>query len=89
MTESYILTLAQEALTLTLMLAGPALGVSLLVGSTISLVQAATQVNEATLTFVPKVIGVGLVIFLLGAWMAQQMLVFTATLFMALPDLAR
>jgi flagellar biosynthetic protein FliQ len=89
MTESYILTLAQEALTLTLLMAGPALGVSLLVGSVISLLQAATQVNEATLTFVPKVIGVGLVIFLLGAWMAQQMLTFTSALFRALPELAR
>lgn len=89
MTESYILTLAQNALMLVLLLAGPALGVSLIVGSTISLVQAATQVNEATLTFVPKVIGVGLVIFLLGSWMAQQLLTFTATLFMALPTLAR
>ena len=55
MTESYVLTLAQNALQLVLMLAGPALLVSLVVGSAISLLQAATSVNEATLTFVPKI----------------------------------
>lgn len=87
MTESYVLTLAQNALQLVLMLAGPALLVSLVVGSAISLVQAATSVNEATLTFVPKIVGVGLVIFFLGAWMAQQMLAFMSGLFTSLPDL--
>ncbi len=87
MTESYVLTLAQNALQLVLMLAGPALLVSLVVGSAISLVQAATSVNEATLTFVPKIVGVGLVIFFLGSWMAQQMLTFMSGLFNSLPDL--
>jgi len=87
MTESYVLTLAQNALQLVLMLAGPALLVSLVVGSAISLLQAATSVNEATLTFVPKIVGVGLVVFFLGAWMAQQMLTFMNGLFTSLPDL--
>ena len=64
-----------------------ALLVSLVVGSAISLVQAATSVNEATLTFVPKIVGVGLVIFFLGSWMAQQMLTFMSGLFNSLPEL--
>jgi flagellar biosynthetic protein FliQ len=87
MTESYILTFAQSALTVTLTLAAPVLLVSLLIGSVISLFQAATQINEVTLNFVPKLIGVSLVILLLGSWMAQQMLAFTANVFMSLPTL--
>jgi flagellar biosynthetic protein FliQ len=89
MTESYVLTFAQEALTVTLMLAAPVLVVSLIVGSLVSLFQVATQVNEVTLTFVPKVIGVGAVLIVLGSWMVQQLLAFTANVFMSLPDLPR
>lgn len=89
MTESYVLTFAQEALTVTLMLAAPVLVVSLIVGSLVSLFQAATQVNEVTLTFVPKVLGVGVVLVVLGSWMVQQLLAFTANVFMSLPNLPR
>jgi flagellar biosynthetic protein FliQ len=89
MTESYILTFAQNALTVTLTLAAPALIVSLVIGSAVSLFQAATQINEATLTFVPKLIGVCLVILGLGSWMAQQLLAFTANVLMSLPTLPR
>jgi flagellar biosynthetic protein FliQ len=89
MTESYVLAFAQEALTVTLMLAAPVLIVSLIVGSLVSLFQAATQVNEVTLTFVPKVIGVSLVLIMLGSWMVQQLLAFTANVFLSLPDLPR
>jgi flagellar biosynthetic protein FliQ len=63
--------------------------VSLIVGSLVSLFQAATQVNEVTLTFVPKVIGVSLVLIMLGSWMVQQLLAFTANVFLSLPDLPR
>jgi flagellar biosynthetic protein FliQ len=87
MTEAYVLTLAQNAIFITLMLAGPILIVSLLVGSLVSIVQAATQVNEVTLSFVPKVIGIIAVIVLLGSWMLQQITVFTTTLINNLPNL--
>lgn len=87
MTEAYVLSLAQQAITITLMLAGPILLVSLLIGSLISLVQAATQINEVTLTFIPKMIGIILVLVILGSWMLQQILVFTSTLFNSLPNL--
>ena len=89
MTESFILTFAQNALTVTLTLAAPVLLVSLVIGSAISLFQAATQINEVTLNFVPKLIGVSLVLLLLGSWMAQQLLAFTANVFMSLPTLPR
>ncbi|MBI3762803.1 MAG: flagellar biosynthesis protein FliQ [Chloroflexi bacterium] len=89
MTEAYVLTLAQNALLITLLLAAPVLLASLIVGSLISLFQAATQINEVTLTFIPKILGVSLVLALLGSWMAQQMLAFTATVFSSLPGLPR
>jgi flagellar biosynthesis protein FliQ len=87
MTEAYVLSLAQQTITLVLILAGPVLLTSLLVGSLISLVQAATQINEVTMTFIPKLIGIILVILVLGSWMLQQVLVFTSTLFNSLPNL--
>ncbi|MBI4927735.1 MAG: flagellar biosynthesis protein FliQ [Anaerolineae bacterium] len=89
MTESYVLALAQEAVKITLLLAGPALLVSLVIGSLISLVQAATSINEATMTFVPKIVAIVMILLLLGSWMLQQMLVFTANLFNELPGLVR
>ena len=61
--------------------------ISLVVGSLISLVQAATQINEVTMTFIPKMIGIVLVLLLLGSWMLQQILVFTTNLFNSLPSL--
>lgn len=87
MTEAFVMTLAQKAITMALILAGPVMLVSLLVGSLISLVQAATQINEPTLSFVPKMIGIILVLVVLGSWMLQQILVFTAELFNSLPGL--
>lgn len=87
MTEAYVLSLAQNAIMMMVVLAGPVLIVSLIIGSLISLVQAATQINEVTMTFVPKIIGIGLVLVLLGSWMLQQMLIFTSNLFNSLPAL--
>jgi len=87
LTETFVMTLAQKAITMALILAGPVMLVSLLVGSLISLVQAATQINEPTLSFVPKMIGIILVLVILGSWMLQQIMVFTAELFNSLPGL--
>jgi flagellar biosynthetic protein FliQ len=89
MTESYVLTFAQDALTITLILAAPILITSLLVGSLISLFQAATQINEVTLTFVPKILLSGLVLALMGSWMAQKLLAFTANVFTSLASMPR
>jgi len=87
MTETYVLTLGQNAIILALTLAGPILLISLLIGSLVSLVQAATQINESTLIFIPKMIGIILVLLLLGSWMLQQSITFTHALFISLPDL--
>jgi flagellar biosynthetic protein FliQ len=89
MTEAYVISLAQSALVLALMMAAPMLLTSLVIGILISLFQAATSINEATLTFIPKIVGVSLVLALLGSWMAQQILSFTTNLFNSLPTLPR
>jgi flagellar biosynthetic protein FliQ len=89
MTEAYLLSLAQNAMTITLILAGPVLAVSLIIGIIVSLIQAATQINEATLTFVPKVIGIGAILLLLGSWMLQQIVSFTTNLYNTLPNLVK
>jgi flagellar biosynthetic protein FliQ len=87
MTEAYVLTLGQNAITVALVLAGPILLISLVIGSLVSLVQAATQINESTLIFIPKMIGIILVLLLLGSWMLQQAITFTHNLFTSLPGL--
>ncbi len=87
MSEAYVLTLGQNSIMIILMLAGPILLISLVIGSLVSLVQAATQINEVTMTFIPKMIGIILVLLILGSWMLQQILVFTSNLFNSLPSL--
>jgi flagellar biosynthetic protein FliQ len=87
LSEAYVLTLAQDAIFIALMLAGPVLLASLLIGSLISIVQAATQINEVTLTFVPKMVGIILILIILGSWMLQKIVAFTAAIFNNLPNL--
>ncbi len=87
MSETFVLSLAQNALMIALILAGPVLIISLIIGSLVSLIQVATQINEVTLAFIPKIIGIALVFLLLGAWMLQQLVQFTVNLFQSLPNL--
>lgn len=89
MTETYLLGFAQNALLVTISLGLPVLGVSLVIGIIISMFQAATQINEVTLTFIPKIAAVIVVLMIMGSWMAQQLLSFTANVFMSLPNLPR
>ena len=73
MSESDIIDILREAFMTALKLAAPLLAVSLGVGLIISLIQAATQIHEQTLTFVPKLIVVGLLLILLAPWMMTVM----------------
>lgn len=81
MTEGTVLHLAREAISLTLLLAGPLLMASLIVGLLISIFQAATQIQEQTLTFVPKLVAVLLTMLFLGGWMMNTMVSYTTNLF--------
>ena len=69
MDASSVGTLLQQGLQATFLISAPMLGIGLLVGVLVSVVQAATQINEVTLVFIPKMLGVGVVMWLLGPWM--------------------
>lgn len=81
MNEAVVMGLAKEALTVSLLVGAPILGVSLVIGIVVSVIQAVTQVNEMTLTFVPKLVGVFVAMILFGPWMMQTLLGFSAGLF--------
>jgi flagellar biosynthetic protein FliQ len=89
MTEAFVMTIGRDTMMMVLILGAPMLGISLLVGLIISLFQAVTQINEMTLTFVPKLVGLALVLLTLGPWMLEQVIGFTARLFEMLPYMVR
>ncbi|MGB9803813.1 flagellar biosynthesis protein FliQ [Desulfofundulus sp.] len=87
MTDTFVTQIAREALMTTLILSLPTLAVSLLVGLVISILQATTQVQEQSLTFVPKIIAVFLTLAITAPWMIRLMTTFTMQLFNRLPTL--
>ena len=87
MTDAAVIEIAVQAIMISAKLAAPILVVSLAIGLGISIMQSVTQIQEVTLTFVPKLVGVGLVILLAGHWMLREMIAFTNTLFTELPSL--
>jgi flagellar biosynthetic protein FliQ len=87
MSDTVIIELALRTMLVALKLSAPILLTSLVIGFTVSLFQSMTQIQEVTLAFVPKLIGVGLVILLTGNWMLGQAVDFTHDLFAALPAL--
>jgi flagellar biosynthetic protein FliQ len=87
MTVSAVLHIALQAMIISAKLAAPILLVSLVIGLAVSVFQSVTQVQEATLSFVPKVVGVALVIMFGGHWMLAQIVEFSNQLFDQLPSL--
>ncbi len=69
MSQGEVLSIFQQAILVTLKLAGPMLVVSIVIGLVIAVFQAATQIHEQTLTFVPKLLAIALMLLLLGSWM--------------------
>lgn len=88
MTDAGVLELAQRAVALSMMICLPMLGVGLVVGLIVSIFQAATQIQEMTLTFVPKIVAVGAALILFGPWMMRSMVVFTIKLLNSIPNLS-
>ena len=82
-----VLDIGREALWLAVLLAGPMLGAALAVGLFIGVIQAATQIQEMTLSFIPKLGAVAAVIFLAGPWMLGLIVTFTQRLFFEIPGL--
>ncbi len=87
--EQQILDIAQDAVFTIIKLSAPLLGVALIVGLAISIFQATTQIQEQTLSFVPKIIVVFLAIFIFGAWMMTTLKEFTMRIFENIPQFIR
>ncbi len=81
MTQEFVMAMAKDALTTAMLLSAPILIVSLVVGMVVSLIQAVTQINEVTLTFVPKIIAVFGVSAVAGPWMVNTMIAYTQQLY--------
>ena len=82
MDQGLVIDLAQDALKTVILVSAPLLGLSLIVGLAVSIFQATTQIQEQTLTFVPKILAVLASIALFGAWMLRVLIEFTERLFM-------
>ena len=87
MTPDIIMTIGQRALETTIMLAAPLLLAALLVGLLVGVFQAATQINEMTLSFIPKLVGMAVTIVIAGPWMLKVIVSYTRELFESIPGL--
>lgn len=87
MTPESVLSLAQQALQVTLLLAAPPLLAALLTGLLVSVFQAATQINEMTLSFIPKLLAIFVVLVLFGPWMLGILLDYIRGLFTGIPGM--
>jgi flagellar biosynthetic protein FliQ len=85
MTPETVMALGRQAIEVTLLLSGPLLLVALVIGLIVSIFQAATQINEATLSFIPKLVGTLLVLLLAGPWMLQLFVDYIRQLFEKIP----
>jgi flagellar biosynthesis protein FliQ len=85
MSIEFVTSFGREALLVVLLISAPLLGFALLVGVIISIFQAVTQIQEMTLTFVPKILAVLIALLAFGPWIIRIMLNFTTTLFLNLP----
>lgn len=81
MNDAWVMDVAKNAMETMLLVAGPLLGVSLAVGLLVSIFQALTQINEATLTFIPKILAMGGALLILGPWMLRILTSFTTNLY--------
>ncbi len=85
MTPEMVMSLAYQGMKVTLFLGGPLLLTALFTGLTVSLFQAATQINEMTLSFIPKILGVFVVLIVAGPWLLKLISDFTIELFQNIP----
>jgi flagellar biosynthetic protein FliQ len=87
MNDSSVIEIGLAALTVAAKLASPILVTALVVGFTISLFQSVTQIQEVTLSFVPKAVAVGVALLICGKWMLHEITAFTIALYDRIPDL--
>ncbi len=89
MDEAFIIGLGKDALWTALKISAPVLGASLVIGLVISVFQAVTQINEQSLTFIPKALGVMVVLVLFGPWMLNTLVSYAGAIFGNLPAMMR
>jgi flagellar biosynthesis protein FliQ len=87
MTPETVLSIGQRALEMTMMLAAPMLLTGLVIGLLVGIFQAATQINEMTLSFIPKLLGAATMLVLLGPWMLKELVSYTRVLIESIPSL--
>ncbi|SMF24851.1 flagellar biosynthesis protein FliQ [Desulfovibrio gilichinskyi] len=89
MTPEFVIGFARQSIELSLTLALPMLGVGLVVGIFVSVIQAATQIQEMTLTFVPKIVSMFIALLIAFPWIMDKMIDFTRNIFINLPNYIR
>lgn len=89
MTPETVIGLGTKAIEVLMLVAAPMLLAALIIGLVISIFQAATQINEATLSFIPKLVGILLAMALLGPWTLTVLIEYTANIIASIPMLAR
>ncbi|GFM32466.1 flagellar biosynthesis protein FliQ [Desulfovibrio subterraneus] len=89
MTPEFVIGFARQSIELSLMLALPMLGVGLAVGVFVSVIQAATQIQEMTLSFIPKIVSIFLALLISFPWLMDQMVSFTRDVFINIPNYVR
>jgi len=87
MTPESVMTLGKQAMEITLLVSAPLLLVALIIGLIVSIFQAATQINEATLSFIPKLVGVFIALVVAGPWMLSVMLDYMRQVFSGIPNM--
>jgi flagellar biosynthesis protein FliQ len=87
MTPETVMTVAQRALEITLLLSAPLLLAALIVGLLVGVFQAATQINEMTLSFIPKLLGMAATVVIAGPWMLKVIVNYTRELFESIPGM--
>ena len=85
MTDTQIIEIAIQAMTIAAKLGAPVLLTALVVGFAVSLFQSVTQIQESTLSFVPKAVGIGIALLVSGNWMLHEMVSFTTQLYSQIP----
>jgi flagellar biosynthesis protein FliQ len=87
MNQDTVVNLASQAMTLGLKVAGPMLIAALAIGLAVSIFQAVTQIQEQSLSLIPKIAGIAVVIIVLGPWMLGQLVSYTASLYSSIPSM--
>ena len=87
MNPESVMTLGRHAIEITLLIAAPMLLTALAIGLLVSIFQAATQINEATLSFIPKLVGIFVALVIAGPWMLSVMLDYMREVFSSIPGM--